>query len=223
MKALEIEAIESTGLGNRLVEIRLTVDGQPIEAPNPIPITGPGELQNPKHIPQSFDPNYSKDRAKHLRARRAAYINNELKVFYGVYYIEHILVADDMLATCGRYFDFINGLSSSEKVTEQYYKDVVAISTTKEFRTIELGEDDESDLKLNIENAPTFSMSLASGEKRTVTFVNQDYFAGISKKLDIEEDKIKHLGWVSDAAQLADNAIKALRSYLRKHKGANNG
>jgi len=144
-----------------------------------------------------------------------------LEVLYGVYYIEHILVADDMLATHGRFFDFITGKVTSEQVTEQYYKDVVSIATVKEFRTITLGVDDSR--PLHIEDAPTFSLSLASGERRTVTFVNEDYFLGVREKLgDLTVDQIRDMNWVREAEQIADNAIRALRSYLRKHKGTEN-
>jgi len=216
IKNLETESLDSTGLGTRLVPIGLDIEVQAVQAPNPIPIIGPGELQDPNRIPQTFEPKISLNMFKHLHARRAAYVETELIVFYGVYYIEHIIVADDIIATCGRFFDFISGMSYSEHTTEQYYKDVVAIETTKEFRKI--SPENEDDRELVIENAPTFSLSLANGERRTVTFVNQDYFSSISKKLEIEENEIKHLKWATDAPQLANTAIKALRKHLRDYQ-----
>jgi hypothetical protein len=123
-----------------------------------------------------------------------------------------------MLATCGLFFDFITGRVTAEQITEQYYNDVVAIATVKEFRTIDLG-DGES---WSIEDAPTFSLSLASGERRTVTFVNQDYFTGIKSKiveLTQDLDESTRINWVSGAEQVADSAVKAIRYYLRLHKG----
>jgi hypothetical protein len=224
LDGLEENSIRATGLGTRLVEIRFeSVRGEVRQAPNPLIVRGPGELQDPDRMPPVFKKKenqehfYSPDRAKHLRARRAVFSPQRgLQVLYGVYYLEHILVADDMLATHGCFFDFITGKSTGEATTEQYYKDVVSLATLKDFRTIELSEEGES---FKIEDAPTFSLSLASGEIRKVTLVNEGYFAGISKKLDLlSSEDAGNLQWVRDAQKVASNAIEALRAHLRKHK-----
>src|SRR5690349_18880300 len=98
---------------------------------------------------------------------------NRFEVLYGVYYLEHILIADDMLATYGLFYDFITGKCHAEQITEQYYQDVVAITTTHEFRKIPFGVDAQE--TKYVEDAPTFTLSLASGEHRTVTFVSRKY------------------------------------------------
>jgi hypothetical protein len=123
-----------------------------------------------------------------------------------------------MLATYGFFFDFITGKTVAEKITEQYYKDVVAILTIKEYREISVGV--ETDEKIHINDAPTFTLSLASGEQRTVTFVNANYFLGIRDKLNISETEIRDIYWVRDSEVIAENAIRALRYHLRQHKGS---
>jgi hypothetical protein len=70
-----------------------------------------------------------------------------------------------------------------------------------------------------VDDAPTFVLSLADGEKRTVTFVNEKYFKEIKEKIDISEDNISKIYWIQDSQIAAENAIKALRFRLRKHKG----
>lgn len=200
---------EVTGLGTRLLNIR--------DSRNPIPVLGPGELQHSSRIPPQFTAQVDPNRNKHLLARRAFYFEDYVEVLYGVYYIEYILIADDMLATCGLFYDFIRGKESSEQTTEQYYKDVVAIATTKEFRQISVDSSGQDIIYLD--DAPTFTLSLADGEKRTVTFVNEKYFKGIKEKINISEDSISKIYWIRDSEKIADNAIKALRFRLRIHKG----
>lgn len=200
---------DATGLGNRLLTIR--------GLENPIPVLGPGELQHSERIPPQYTTQISLDKNKHLTARRAFYVGEYIEVLYGVYYLEYILIADDMLATRGLFYDFITATESSEQTTEQYYKDVVAIATTKEFRRISIDSEDQA--TIYIDDAPTFTLSLADGEKRTVTFVNEKYFMGIKEKINISEDKISKIYWIRDSEKIADNAIKALRHRLRIHKG----
>jgi hypothetical protein len=220
---LSKNAIEKTGLGSdRLVDIRaLDSQGNPIKANNPIGILGPGELQHPERIPLSFTKNINPDLNKHLTARRAfrmpAEYQDKWEVLYGIYYAEYILIADDMMATYGLFFDFITKKISSEQITEQYYKDVVAISISNEFRTLNLGIDSQD--VIYIEDAPTLTLSLASSEHRTVTFVNENYFMKIKEKINVSEDNVSKIYWIQDSQKIADNAIKALRAHLRKHKG----
>ena len=102
-----------TGLGTRLLNIRNSI--------NPIPVLGPAELQHSDRIPPQYTTQVDPDRNKHLIARRAFYYDEYIEVLYGVYYLEYILSADDMLATYGLFYDFIRGKESSEQTTEQYY------------------------------------------------------------------------------------------------------
>ena len=187
------ESKRATGLGNRLINI---------ESQNPIPVFGPGELQDPERFPPTFteinaadDINF--DIKKHLTARRAFVLpDGRIDVLYGIYYIEYILIADDMLATYGLFYDFITGKSHGIEITEQYYRDVVSIIITNEFRWIEKnesGQDESKKRALYVEDAPTFTLSLASGENRTVTFVNEKYFLEIKEKIGISEDNIHRI------------------------------
>jgi hypothetical protein len=121
-----------------------------------------------------------------------------------------------MLATYGLFYDFITGKHHAEQITEQYYQDVVAIATTHESREISSGVDDQG--TKYIEDAPTFTLSLSSGEHRTVTFVNRKYFMEFKEKLNVNEDDIARISWIRQSRIDAEKAGKALRSQLRLHK-----
>ncbi len=210
---------EVTALSNRLINIesnKVDQDGNPLKFPNPVAVVGPAELQRPERIPLVFT--RSIDLSKHFSARRSFYMpsENKVEVLYGVYYLEHILIADDMLATYGLFYDFITGKFHSEEITEQYYKDVVAISTTHEFREITLSIGDKE--SKYVEDAPTFTLSLASGEHRTVTFVSEKYFMEIKEKINLNEADVLRIYWILDAQENANMAVGALRARLRLHK-----
>ncbi len=220
-KFLQEKSKEKSGLSeNRLAPIKAVNSNSELNT-NPILVLGPGELQHEDLIPPTYTKEYNIDLNKHLTARQAFYWPSFqiYDVLYGVYYIEYILIADDMLATYGLFFDFITGNINSEHITEQYYKDVVAIATANQFRKIMLGLD--SDQIINIEDAPTFTLSLASGETREVTFVNKNYFMGIKDKINIDTESIAKIELIETSRKVAENAIQALRGYLRKHKGNN--
>jgi len=200
-----------------------------IDSENPIPVFGPGELQNPERFPPTFteinatdDINF--DIKKHLTARRAIELpDGKIDVLYGIYYLECILIAKDMLATYGLFFDFITGKSHAVETTEQYYKDVVSIIITNEFRWIEKNENEQTGSRgLYVEDAPTFILSLASGENRTVTFVNEKYFLQIKDKIDLLEENISRIFLIGASRTYADNAIRAIRHRLRLHKALTN-
>jgi hypothetical protein len=220
-KHLYEKSKEVTALSNRLINIEADesdATGNPLVYPNPIPVLGPGELQHPKKIPLTFSKSYNSDLNKHLTAKQSFYMENDSRyeVLYGVYYLEHILIADDMLATYGLFYDFISGKCHAEQITEQYYQDVVAITTTHEFRKIHLSIGDKQ--TRYIEDAPTFTLSLASGEHRTVTFVSKKYFMEIKENLNITEDDISRIYWIGRSQMDAEKAGKALRAQLRQHK-----
>lgn len=212
---------EVTALSNRLINIesnKVDIDGRHLKFPNPVAVVGPAELQHPDKIPLMFEKNTNLK--KHFSARRSFYMSleNKVEVLYGVYYLEHILIADNMLATYGLFFDFITGKFHSEEITEQYYKDVVAISTTHEFREIMLSYGDKQNKY--VEDAPTFTLSLASGEHRTVTFVSEKYFMEIKDDINLSKDDVPRIYWILDAQENANMAVGALRARLRLHKEA---
>lgn len=202
----------------------LNEDLLPIEGNNPIQILGPGELQNPKRFPATFtkinasdDINF--DIKKHLTARRAFEgERGAIHVLYGIYYIECILIAKDMLATYGLFYDFITGKSHGTEITEQYYDDVVAIVINEEFRWIKRNRKGSAEKDIYIEDAPTFTMSLSSGESRRVTFVSEKYFMKIKDEIDVAEEDISRIFLVQTSTVNTYNAIRALRSQLRLHK-----
>lgn len=132
---------EVTALGDELVKIASGNDNikNIYSVGNPIQILGPAELQHAEKIPPFLKRDINLDLSKHLSARRSHKIENgTINVFYGVYYLEHLLIAEDMLATYGLFFDFITGKFYMEQMTEQYYKDVVAVQIKNEFRHLNL-------------------------------------------------------------------------------------
>lgn len=197
-------AKEYTNLETRLVDLS-------DNAPNPLCIVGPAELQNQSRIPPQL--RAQEDKAKHRKARKIVFLPDGLfEDFYGTYYIQFILVASDMLGSYSCFYDFINNQYINARTSEEYYKDVVALNTREEYREIEVGS-----TRLPIENAPTFEMSLASGDKIEVTFASKEYFMGINA-LEGNSLYINPEIWVRNPEVAAKTAIKALRLHLRKHK-----
>jgi hypothetical protein len=217
---LQLKSIDQTGLRERLVELKQIANfGTLSLAENPIPVMGPGELQDIERIPPTFSHKVSKDHFKHLTARRAYHMNDgkRVDVLYGVYFINYIAVAEDMLATYSFFYDHINGKVVGESISEQYYQDVIAITTTRETRQIAMGYDSEE--QILVEDAPTFTIYLAGTEERTVTFVNENYFYEIRERLGLESHHVPNIYWVKDAEQTVKDTIQLLRHYLREHKG----
>ena len=191
------------------------------EIENPLSVLGPGELQ--EKIPRHFWITVNEDNHKHLGAKQAYRLASEkysglYDVLYGVYFLEYIVVATDMLVAHSFFYDFIDDKVTSEYTTEQYYTDVVAMAIEKESRELTVANKFGKPTSVYIEDSPTFTLSLKSGEKHKVSFVNQDYFIKVRDVLAIGLDDVEKIYWISQAKRIADNVIKALRSYLRKHK-----
>jgi|GEM_PF-3427289 len=239
LERLRQESIEHTGLANRLKQIAFETDeGEQLIVPNPMVFISPGELQDFERIPPPFRPPQDKankperlnsklepkpvpDRAKHLLARRAATTTARgYEILFAVYYIEHLMIADDMIIMHGFFFDFVTGKTTADKITEQYYSDVVAIEKSKEFRSIPVSYD--TDQTIDIEDAPAFSLTLPSGERRTVTLVNQEYLMGLAQIMQrLAQSEEQDIYEISEQAKTnAENAVKTLRHYLRLHKGS---
>lgn len=209
-------------LVRNIIEIQGENPDQKID--NPLSVLGPGELQ--EKIPRQFLLSVNEDLHKHITAKQAYQTDkfyNEnydvmYDVIYGVYFFEYIVVATDMLVTHSFFYDFIEDKVTTEYTTEQYYTDVVALAIEKEFRELTTLNSVGKSISPYIADSPTFTLSLKSGEKHKVSFVNEDYFIKVRDKLDISLDDIEKIFWIADAKRIADNVIKALRSYLRKHK-----
>jgi len=209
-------------LVRNIIEIQGENPDQKID--NPLSVLGPGELQ--EKIPRQFLLSINEDLHKHITAKQAyktdKFFNEKYNamydVLYGVYFFEYIVVAADMLVTHSFFYDFIENKVTTEYTTEQYYTDVVALAIEKEFRELTTLNSVGKSISPYVADSPTFTLSLKSGEKHKVSFVNEDYFKKVRDKLEISIDDIEKIFWVADARKIADNVIKALRSYLRKHK-----
>lgn len=197
-----------SGLSNRLIEIE--------DTQNPIPLIGPAELQRPERFPPTFS-DVNLDLRKHLVARQAVQLSDgRIDILYAVYYLEYILIADDVVATYELFYDFVSGKLHATEATEQYYTDIVAIGMKNEFRRI-IG-DESGTRSAYVEDAPTFTLSLANGEHHSITFANERYFLEIKDRINITEENIARIYFIRDSQVYADHAIKALRHHLRLHK-----
>jgi uncharacterized small protein (DUF1192 family) len=190
------------------------------EIKNPLSVLGPGELQ--EKIPRQFWATINTDLNKHLGAKEAYQLAPEYgaryDILYGVYFFEYIVVATDMLVTHSFFYDFIVDKVTSEYTTEQYYTDVVALAIEKESREFTTMDNMGRPTSIYVEDSPSFTLSLKSGEKHQVSFVSQDYFVKVREKLEISLDDIGKIYWINQARTIADNVIKALRHYIRQHK-----
>lgn len=210
---------EEVALVRDLINIQGEKPGDEIK--NPLSVLGPGELQG--KIPRQFSVTVNRDLHKHLGAKQAYQLDTKqysdlYDVLYGVYFLEYIVVGVDMLVTHSFFYDFIEDKVTSEYTTEQYYTDVVALAIEKEVRKLSLLDNNGKLATVYVEDSPAFTLSLKSGEKHQVSFVNQDYFIKVREKLEIGIDDIGKIYWINQARTIADNVIKALRSYIRKHK-----
>lgn len=208
---LRQHALEQTGLENK----RVMLDD---ETANPICIIGPGYLQRSKLIPELLLDPREVDRNKHLAASRLDFLSNRRFIdLYGVYYVEFIIVAEDVLGNYGCFWDFISGRIYNEHTSEMYYNDVVALTTRQHYRKVDL-----SFFKMILENAPTFSLSLSSGDSIQVTYASSEYIKNWFRMLTVSPDgefgfELKN--WVGNPEVVAEKALKALRKQLRRHKG----
>jgi hypothetical protein len=162
------------------------------------------------------------DRARHLLARRPAQSASGYQILYGVYYIEYLYIGEHTLTMHGMFYDFIKDRVTAERTTEQYFRDVVAIERSKEFRSIPLHYNNEEQV-LQIEDAPTFTLILPSGDRRTITFANRDYLLGIMHSLpsDTKSDVQRSAyirAEIDEAKQNAEAAVFVLQDALRHHK-----
>jgi hypothetical protein len=173
-----------------------------------------GWFSRPKPLP---------DRAKHFLARRRAETHNGYAILYGVYYVEALMIADDMFVLYSSYYDFIIGRVVTERIFEQYYSDVVAIERSNDYRMVPLSFHNAGTV-LEIEDVPTLSLILPGGDRRTLSFAGRSYYEGILR--DVEGDP---QGWspatrhyvdqaARTATEQADAALNVLRKSLRSHK-----
>ncbi len=221
---LHKRSIEQTGLEGRLVDVEeFRKLGNLMLQDNPIRVMGPGEMQEEDSIPRTFTHGVNPDLNRHLSARRAYILadGHSVDVLYGVYFFKYIAVAEDMLATYSLFFDFITGKVSGESVSEQYYRDVVAITTTRETRHIMLGVDSQD--YILVEEAPTFTIYLSGTEERTVTYANENYFREIRDRLGLDIPQVSQIYWVKDSDRVARDTVQLLRHYLRERKGDDSG
>lgn len=167
------------------------------------------------------------DLAKHLLATKQ--VEGDYEKFFGVYYIQYLIVGQDMLVLHNFFFDFIMNKVTGERITEQYYQDVTSLEQSKEHRTIpvEYGSLET----LEIEDAPTIGLTLPSGDHHYVTFVNETYLKGITTKyigedgiaMEMQKKRMDELEVFARTEadkerQKADASLGVLRHHLRHHK-----
>jgi hypothetical protein len=191
IESLREKAITECGFSGRTQHLDPIANGK-----NPLHLFGPAELQPKENIPQHY---HSGDRLRHLRARKFTEINGENADFYGVYYIEFILIAKDQIASYGTFYDFIVGKPFSDRARTQHYIDIVAVEIRRSYREIEIDDHE----KLEMDSVPSLSFTLPSSERIEVTYPSKDYYNHFVKN--------SARPWRSDLNQAADNAGKILR------------
>ncbi len=200
------QAIKQTGIDASAVK--------PDKADNPLCILGPAQLQHRDLVPRPFLDKDAVDLSKHVKAARFAFLSGDrFEDFYGVYSVEFIILGKDRLGNYGCFFDFITGKIYGEHVSEMYYKDVVSLSVREEYRQVNM-----SWLQTPTVKAPTFAMSLASGNTIEISFASAEYVSLLKMQLPEGTNSIDPAQWVRNPESAAQKAIEALRAELQKHK-----
>lgn len=179
--------------------------------PNPLLILGPAKFRASDDIPPSFREQNS-DLNLHLNAQRTVFmLDQSFEVYYGVYALEFILLAQDVMVIFDCYLDFITGKISWEKTYEQYFTDIVAVDTRRYESVLELGG--KSAL---VKDVLTFHIALSNGGTREITFAGRDYFEGSKIQLGIQQSDIPN--WLAESQEAAENAVRIVRAQLQDHK-----
>jgi hypothetical protein len=200
-------AIHQTGIDASKVK--------PAHIANPLCILGPAQLQSRDLIPRPFLDKQQIDLGKHLHAARFAFLpDDQFEDFYGVYSVEFIVLGESRLANYGCFFDFITGKIYGEHKSEMYYKDVVSLSVRDEYRQVNMPW-----LQTQTVRAPTFSMSLASGNTIEISFASIEYVNALKLQMPAGTTSINPAHWVRNPETAARHAVEALREELKKHKG----
>lgn len=220
------------------------------ECANPISFVSPAELQAPERMPPAYLPpqlnffqrfsaqvqaelserlnlqpakyNALPDRVKHLQSKWQVETEAGIQIFYGLYYVEYLMIGDDMMTMVSFFYDFIHGKSTGERVTELYYNDIVALEQSQEYRTITYGYQD-SEAVQHVEDMPVFHISLPNGEKHSITFINHNY---LTQVLNVDTSPSPEgmadfeLPMVQESQILAEAAVSVLRHRLRMHKSS---
>jgi hypothetical protein len=208
---LSQHAIDQTGLNRQRIFL-----GD--DTPNPICFIGPAYLQRSKLIPELLLDPREVDRRMHLAAARLDFFSDKRFIdLYGIYYFESFIVTDEVLGNYGCFFDFITGRIYNEQTSELYYSDVVALTTRQQYRKVDLNF-----FQMVLENAPTFSLSLSSGDSIQVTYASSEYIKNWFRRLMLTpqaEFEFDPDHWLHNPEIAAEKAFKVLRNQLRKHKG----
>lgn len=204
-------ALDQTGLKDKLVSLGTDLT-------NPICIIGPAHLQRSKSIPTPFFDPRETDRGKHIAISRLDFFSDKRFVdLYGVYYVEFIIIAPQVMGNYGCYFDFISGKIYNEHTSEIYYTDVVALTTRKHYHKVDLPF-----FKMVLENTPTFSIALANGTEIQVAYASSEYIRNWYRALTLSpngEFGYDASKWVRNPEINAEQTIQILRTQLRRHKG----
>ncbi len=179
-------------------------------------------------LAQWIRPKTVPDRGKHFLAKRLLRANGSIEVLYGVYYVDHLMILDDMIVLHSFFFDFVSGTTAADRITEVYYRDIVALEITHEYRAIPLQYTDDPNAVLILEDVPVLGLALSNGDRHTISFVNEAYLRGMLKYIESELSSLRGLDpqaseryirqKLHETLQVADDAIKVLRAQVRRHK-----
>lgn len=172
VKSLKEKAIDETGLRDQIADEKA------------FPIHGDAawqtEHQELGKIIRQYTAN--EDNEYHLAAWQKASINGKPTEFYGVYYIEFILVGKDLLAVYSTFYDFIMHHRFSARTQVLHYVDIVSIQTAQEYIVFE----SSNNQKLGLDRVPSLTLSLTSSERIRISYPPGKYI--IEERDEEDED-----------------------------------
>jgi hypothetical protein len=174
-------------------------------------IHGPANFQT--DIPREYKQDM--DNKRHLVAKQLAQIGTFIADFYGVYYIEYLLIGVDVLAVYSTFYDFILNRRFSPKTRVLHYLDIVTVQTAQDYLVREL----PNDQKLELDGVPSLTLSLTSGEHIEIHY---PAFEHLQKLTDEEEESgilsFNEDRWKFNMEKYARNANKHIQEQMHLTK-----
>lgn len=162
-----------------------------------------------KNIPPGFREN--QDNLKHLKATQTAKVGGVPHEFSGVYYMEFILVGNDMLAVYSTFFDFIMQTSFSPKWRVFHFIDIVSIQSDQNY----ISFNDPDEIGSGVDDMPLLTLTLTSGEQIRINYPNDSYIKRKSNEFDPDKQEYK---WVYNMEEVVKNANRHIRQQMRNFK-----
>jgi len=138
--------------------------------------------------------------ASHLSAYR---LTPDQDLVYAVYYVQYLFPTRDYIAVYGLFLDCILNETRGRLTDEYYYADVTSVRT----------EMNEIDLFGKFMEATTFCLTVSSGDKVAVTFLDEALQDSMRKK--IAEDKAKRVKQLEELEKKLKDAPEEQKATIR--------